>query len=120
MEAAAAALAAAEQRKAQLSEELTMLVMQSSGAQMRVSVMRGQRSVVVVGLLLSGVAAAWCGCTSVGCSCRSGTAVDGLAIAHMVLSDPHCCACIPRCTAEAGAAERGAGAPYHGATHIRR
>ncbi len=36
MEAAAAALAAAEQRKGQLSEELTMLVMQSSGAQMRV------------------------------------------------------------------------------------
>lgn len=36
MDAAAAALAAAEQRKAKLSEELTMLVMQSSGAQMRV------------------------------------------------------------------------------------
>ncbi|PRW56976.1 hypothetical protein C2E21_3803 [Chlorella sorokiniana] len=35
MDAAAAALAAAEQRKGQLSEELTMLVMQSSGAQMR-------------------------------------------------------------------------------------
>lgn len=36
MEAATAALAAAEQRKSKLSEELTMLVMQSSGAQMRV------------------------------------------------------------------------------------